>query len=39
MNFALILFLLTLATGALWAFDRYWARKRRPADGSEEHTS
>lgn len=35
MNFALILFLLTLATGALWAFDRYWARKRRPADGKD----
>jgi len=30
MNFALILFLLTLATGVLWAFDRWVAGKRRP---------
>jgi signal peptidase I len=29
MNFALILLLLLLATGALWALDRYVARKRR----------
>ena len=30
MNFALILFLLLVATGALWALDRFVARKRRP---------
>ena len=31
MNFALILFLLTLATGALWTLDRlYFARRRAP---------
>jgi len=29
MNFALILFLLLLATGALWVVDRFVARKRR----------
>jgi signal peptidase I len=28
-NFALILFLLLIATGALWAFDRFFARRRR----------
>lgn len=31
MNFALILFLLTVATGAAWVADRFVARKRRPA--------
>ncbi|HNH34298.1 MAG TPA: S26 family signal peptidase, partial [Rhodocyclaceae bacterium] len=35
MNFALILFLLTLATGLLWVFDRYWARKKRSKDSKE----
>jgi len=30
-NFALILFLLLVATGLLWAVDRFYARKRRPA--------
>lgn len=35
MNFALILFLLLLATGALWAADRYVFRKKRPADAPE----
>jgi signal peptidase I len=29
MNFALILFLLLVATGVLWFFDRFHARKRR----------
>jgi signal peptidase I len=32
-NFALVLFLLLVATGALWAVDRFFARKRR-APGS-----
>ena len=31
MNFALILFLLLVATGVLWFFDRFHARKRRAA--------
>jgi signal peptidase I len=31
MNFALILFLLLVATGVLWLFDRFHARKRRVA--------
>ncbi|PLX76061.1 MAG: signal peptidase I [Azoarcus sp.] len=31
MNFALILFLLLVATGVLWAFDRFHARKQRAA--------
>lgn len=31
MNFALILFVLLLATGALWMFDRFHARKNRAA--------
>ncbi len=31
MNFALILFLLLVATGLLWVIDRFFARKRRPA--------
>jgi len=29
MNFALILFLLLVATGAVWLLDRYWLRQRR----------
>lgn len=32
MNFALILFLLLIATGILWVADRFFARKRRAAD-------
>lgn len=32
MNFALILFILLVITGALWFFDRFHARKRRPAN-------
>jgi len=35
MNFALILFLLTLATGVLWAVDRFHFRKRRAPDAPE----
>ncbi len=35
MNFALILFLLSLSTGVLWAADRWYARKRRPADARD----
>src|SRR5215471_6328544 len=35
MNFALILFLLTLGTGILWAVDRIHFRKRRAADAPE----
>jgi signal peptidase I len=35
MNFALILFLLTLATGVLWCVDRFHFRKRRAPDAPE----
>lgn len=35
MNFALILFLLTLATGVLWFVDRVHFRKRRAPDAPE----
>jgi signal peptidase I len=35
MNFALILFLLTLATGVLWAIDRVWFAKRRAPEAAE----
>jgi signal peptidase I len=35
MNFALILFLLTLATGALWLADRYVFRKQRATDAKD----
>ncbi len=35
MNFALILFLLTLATGVLWLIDRVYFRRRRAADAPE----
>lgn len=35
MNFALILFLLTLATGVVWCLDHFWARKHRPADAKD----
>lgn len=31
MDFELFLFLLTLVTGMLWGFDRWYARRRRPA--------
>jgi signal peptidase I len=31
MNFALILFSLTMITGIIWAFNHFWARKKRPA--------
>ncbi len=31
MNFALILFILTCATGLLWCLDKFWARKQRVA--------
>lgn len=34
-NFALILFLLLLFTGAIWALDHFWLRKRRAADAAE----
>ena len=30
MNFALILFILVVATGIVWSFDHFWARKKRP---------
>lgn len=36
MNFALILFLLTLATGILWLIDRLVFNKRRLATGSKD---
>ncbi len=35
MNFALILFLLTVATGAIWLFDVAVAKKRRSPDAKE----
>jgi signal peptidase I len=35
MNFALILFLLTVATGLLWLADRYIFRKKRAADAKD----
>jgi len=35
MNFALILFVLTVATGALWLLDRYHARPKRAAGAAE----
>ncbi len=34
-NFELILFLLTLVSGVLWALDRFWARRRRPASAAD----
>ena len=39
MNFALILFLLTLVTGILWCVDRFHFRKRRAADALREATA
>ena len=35
MNFALILFVLTMATGVLWAIDHFAFRKRRAPDARE----
>ncbi|HWS11191.1 MAG TPA: signal peptidase I [Rhodocyclaceae bacterium] len=35
MNFALILFLLLIATGAVWVLDRYFLRKKRPKDAKD----
>ncbi len=35
MNFALILFVLVLFTGVIWAFDHFHARKKRPADAPD----
>lgn len=35
MNFALILFSLTIVTGIIWSIDHFWARKRRPAGASD----
>ncbi len=35
MNFALILFLLVMATGVLWAIDYFWARKKRAVDAKD----
>jgi signal peptidase I len=35
MNFALILFLLLVVSGSLWLADRYFFRKRRPADAKD----
>ncbi|MEZ5609579.1 MAG: signal peptidase I [Rhodocyclaceae bacterium] len=35
MNFALILFLLLVATGVLWLADKFYARKRRAPDAGE----
>ena len=35
MNFALILLLLLLGTGAVWLLDHFWLRKRRPAGQAE----
>jgi signal peptidase I len=35
LNFALILFLLLIATGAVWVLDRFFLRKKRPKDSKE----
>ena len=35
MNFALALFLLLVATGAVWLLDHLWLRKRRPKEQAE----
>ncbi len=35
MNFALILFTLVVATGIVWCFDYFYARKKRPADAKD----
>src|SRR5262245_27876230 len=34
-NFAVILFLLLVATGAIWLLDYFWLRKRRPQGEAE----
>ncbi len=35
MNFALILFILVVITGAIWFLDHFWLKKRRAADASD----
>jgi len=35
MNFALVLFLLLVATGAVWLLDHFWLRRRRSPDRPE----
>jgi signal peptidase I len=35
MNFALILFILVVATGLVWAFDHFHARKKRASDAPD----
>jgi signal peptidase I len=35
MNFALILFSLTIFTGIIWSIDHFWARKKRPAGAKD----
>lgn len=35
MNFALILFVLLLATGAIWLVDHFWLKKQRAADARD----
>jgi signal peptidase I len=35
MNFALILFILVVITGLIWAFNHFWARKKRAADAPD----
>ena len=35
MNFALILFLLLVATGLIWLLDHFWLKKRRAADAKD----
>lgn len=35
MNFALILFLLLLATGLIWLGDHFWLKKKRAADAKD----
>jgi len=35
MNFALILFILVVATGVVWSFDHFWARKKRQPDAKD----
>ena len=35
MNFALILFLLLMAAGAIWVADHYWLKQKRAADAGD----
>ncbi len=35
MNFALILFVLLVVTGAIWFADHFWLKKHRPADAKD----